>query len=75
MKKPESHQKELNPIGCTRIKYAFSLFGLSPSTGYRRIKDGTFPKPVKVSKGIASIRNSDLLEYSKDPANYKAKGQ
>lgn len=63
----------LNPNGFTRIQKAFKLFDISPSTGYRRINEGRFPKPIKISIGISANRNSDLLEFAADPVNYKAK--
>jgi predicted DNA-binding transcriptional regulator AlpA len=75
MPTPINNLVSLNPYGFTRVKTAFSLFGFSPSTGYRRIKAGTFPKPVKISSGISANRNSELMEFAVDPANYKAGGQ
>jgi predicted DNA-binding transcriptional regulator AlpA len=62
----------LNPHGFTRTSKAFSLFDLSPSTGYRLIKKGKFPKQIKVSEGVSSMRNCDLLKYSADPEKYSA---
>ena len=61
-----------NPHGFTRTKKAFDLFGFSPSTGYRLIKKGKFPKPIKVSEGVSIIRNCELMKYSADSPNYKA---
>lgn len=75
MPTPINNLVSLNPYGFTRVKTAFSLFGFSPSTGYRRIKAGTFPKPVKISSGISANRNSELMEFAVDPANYKAGGK
>ena len=62
----------LNPHGLTRIRKAFGLFDFSPSTGYRLIKAGKFPQPIKISAGISANRNSDLMKFSADPANYKS---
>lgn len=62
----------LNPIGFTRTRKAFSLFNVSPATGYRLINSGKFPKPIKLSPGISVNRNSDLIAYSSDPVNYKS---
>ena len=71
MSVPKSNASSLNPLGFTRVKKAFSIFDFSPSTGYRLIKAGKFPKPIKISDGITANRNSDLIEYSADPTNYK----
>ena len=65
----------LNPIGFTRTRKAFVLFDFSPSTGYRQIKAGNFPKPIRISAGISAIRNSDLIKCAEDPANYKSEAQ
>ena len=59
-------------IGYTRPKDVQSYFGFSPATYWRKIKNGTFPKPIKLSAGISGNKDSDLDEYEKDPENYKA---
>ena len=71
----KSDVSSLNPLGFTRTKKAFRLFDFSPSTGYRQIKAGNFPKPIRISAGISAIRNSDLIKYAADPANYKSEEQ
>ena len=43
--------------------------------GYRQIKAENFPKPIRISAGISAIRNSDLIKYAADPANYKSEEQ
>ena len=70
-------QKELKKSsnvrsGYTRPKIVQSYYGFSPATYWRKIKNGTFPKPIKLSAGISGNKNSDLDEYEKDPENYKA---
>ena len=65
----------LNPLGFTRTKKAFRLFDFSPSTGYRLIKAGRFPPIIRISAGISASRNSDLIKYAADPANYKSEEQ
>jgi len=60
--------------GYSRIKAISSKYGISPPTVWRKAnKEGTFPKPVKLSAGITAWRNSDLAEWEKDPLNYRAK--
>lgn len=59
--------------GFTRPKRVQIYFGFSPATYWRKVKNLTFPKPIKLSAGITANRNSDLAEYEKDPENYRAK--
>ena len=56
-----------------RAKAVCFKYPLSPASLWRKVKDGTFPKPIKLSAGITAWRNSDLLEWEKDPLNYRAK--
>ena len=71
----QSYLSSLNPLGFTRTKKAFRLFDFSPSTGYRLIKAGRFPPIIRISAGISASRNSDLIKYAADPANYKSEEQ
>lgn len=59
--------------GYTRPKLVQVYFGFSAATYWRKVKNGTFPKPVKLSAAITANKNSDLAEYEKDPENYRAK--
>jgi len=56
-----------------RAKVVCCKYPLSPASLWRKVKEGTFPKPVKLSAGITAWRSTDLLEWEKDPLNYKAK--
>jgi prophage regulatory protein len=49
--------------------------GLSRSTIYQRIKDGTFPVPVKLGLRAVGWRVSDIDRFLRDPAGYRAEGQ
>lgn len=40
-----------------------SLVGLSRSTIYAMIADGTFPKPIKLGKRAVGWRQSDVLTW------------
>lgn len=60
------------PSGYKRIKSVIPIYSISAATIWRKVKDGTFPKPVKLSAGITAFRNFDLAEWEKDPLNYKA---
>lgn len=46
---------------------------LGDTTVERRIKELTFPQPVRLGPGSRAFRVRDLREWQKDPMNYKAK--
>jgi len=43
-----------------RKKELCKLLGISSATLYRRIKEGAFPKPIKVSENIVGWLAADL---------------
>jgi predicted DNA-binding transcriptional regulator AlpA len=45
--------------------------GMSRSTIYKRIKDGTFPAPLKIGPGSIGWRVSDIEAFLSSPAHYK----
>jgi prophage regulatory protein len=45
--------------------------GLSRSTIYQRIKDGTFPKPVQLGERAVGWRASDIEQFLIDPVRYR----
>jgi len=47
-----------------RIAEVTSLVGVSEPTIWRRVKDGSFPAPVRVSKRAVAWRQSDLREWA-----------
>ena len=57
----------------SRIKSVCHRYSISPATVWRKSKDGTFPKPIKLSVGITAWRNSDLLEWEENPLHYEVK--
>lgn len=61
------------PQGYKRPKAVCNQYPISPASLWRKVKNGSFPKPVKLSQGITAFRNSDLAEWEKDPLNYTAK--
>lgn len=61
----------LNREGFTRINSAISISGISRSTCWRRINEGKFPKPIKLSEKLTVIRNSDFLDWLADPIGWK----
>lgn len=46
--------------------------GLSRSTIYHRIKEGTFPAPIKLSVKSVGWRVCDIDCFLANPANYRA---
>ncbi|MBN7129798.1 helix-turn-helix transcriptional regulator [Burkholderia multivorans] len=54
-----------------RRKQVEQVVGLSRSTIYQRIKDGTFPKPVSLGGRMVGWRASDIELFLVDPAGYR----
>ena len=48
--------------------------GLSRSHIYQRIKDRTFPAPIKLGAKAVGWRAGDIDRFLVDPANYRAEG-
>ena len=55
-----------------RRKQVEQVVGLSRSTIYQRVKDGTFPKPVALGGRMVGWRTSDIELFLADPAGYQA---
>src|SRR3546814_8967939 len=53
------------------MREVLRMTGLSRSTLYRRIADGTFPAPVSLGGSAKGWRRSDLEEWEQDPAGFK----
>lgn len=60
-------------IGCQKNQTT-GLLPFSHSTLWRRVKDGTFPPPQKLSEASRSIawRTKDVLDWYANPAAYRA---
>ena len=52
------------PNALLRLKDVCRLVGLSRSTIYKRVSDGTFPRPLRVSERSVRWRMQDLLEWT-----------
>lgn len=50
--------------------FRFRIVPFSRATLYRRITQGTFPRPVKVSDAVKAWRWRDLKCWLEDPARY-----
>ena len=55
-----------------RMKTVLARTGLSRSTIYRKIAEGTFPAQVKISVNGAGWRESDIDRWIADPAGWRA---
>jgi prophage regulatory protein len=54
-----------------RLPAVLDRTGLSRSTVYRKIAEGTFPPQVRVSLNGVGWRESDLNEWIDDPVGYR----
>lgn len=57
-----------------RLKTVIARTGLSRSTMYRKIADGTFPAQVKISVHGAGWRESAVNRWIDDPMSYRNEG-
>lgn len=55
-----------------RRKQVEQAVGLSRSTIYQRIKDGTFPRAIPLGGRMVGWRASDIELFLVDPAGYRA---
>ena len=55
-----------------RMKTVLARAGLSRSTVYRKIAEGTFPAQVRISVNGAGWRESDIDRWIADPAGWRA---
>lgn len=55
-----------------RIRSVFDHTGLSRSTLYRKIGQGTFPPPVQISERGIGWRELELERWLADPARYRS---
>ena len=56
-----------------RLKTVLDRTGLSRSTIYRKIAEGTFPSQVKISIHGAGWHESSINRWIADPAHYREK--
>jgi prophage regulatory protein len=60
----------LEPDRIIRLKTVLNRSGLSRSTVYRKINEGTFPPQVKVSLNGVGWRESELNRWIANPVAY-----
>ena len=60
-----------NPDKIIRLKTVLARTGLSRSTMYRKIAEGTFPSQVKISVHGAGWREPAVNRWIDDPVSYR----
>ncbi len=60
-----------DPERIVRLKTVLARTGLSRSTMYRKIAEGTFPSQVKISVNGAGWRESAINLWISNPAAYR----
>ena len=66
---PTGHQAErpaLPETGFVRQKLLLSFVPFSKSTLWRRVKEGVFPAPIRLSVGITAWRAEDVRRWIDD---------
>ena len=61
------------PDRIIRSKTVLARTGLSRSTMYRKIAEGTFPAQVRISINGAGWRESEINRWVADPVGWRAK--
>jgi predicted DNA-binding transcriptional regulator AlpA len=56
--------------GYSRVAQVCNRFNISPASVWRKSREGTFPRPYKLSAGRTAWKNSEVLQWEKDPLNY-----
>jgi prophage regulatory protein len=59
------------PDRILRLKTVLERTGLSRSTMYRKMQNGTFPKNVQISTRCTGWRESDVNEWMRNPIFYE----
>lgn len=60
------------PDRIVRLRTVLSRTGLSRSTIYRKIAEGTFPAQLRISTNGAGWHESDIDRWIADPAGWRA---
>jgi prophage regulatory protein len=60
------------PDRILRLKTVLDRTGLSRSTLYRKMQNGTFPKNVQISERCAGWRESAINAWARNPMFYQA---
>jgi prophage regulatory protein len=63
------------PDRIIRLNTVLARTGLSRSTLYRKIAEGTFPGQLRISIHGAGWRESDIDRWVGDPVGWRSKGE
>jgi prophage regulatory protein len=63
------------PDRIIRLKTVLSRTGLSRSTIYRKIGEGTFPSQIRISVHGAGWHESEISRWIADPVSWRPKGK
>jgi prophage regulatory protein len=63
------------PDRIIRLKTVLSRTGLSRSTIYRKIAEGTFPAQIKISTNGTGWHESDINSWIADPVSWRTKSE
>lgn len=58
-----------------RLNTVLARTGLSRSTIYRKIAEGTFPAQIRISINGAGWRESDINRWIADPVRWRPEGE
>lgn len=50
---------------------AGGLLPFSTSTAWRRVREGRFPRPLRISTQVTAWRVGEVRKWLSDPANYR----
>lgn len=63
------------PERIIRLKTVLARTGLSRSTIYRKIAEGTFPRQIRISTNGAGWHESDINRWIAYPTGWKPRGE
>ena len=55
--------RNFNDSACIREKQILAKLPISKATLWRKVKNGTFPKPIKLSEKVTAWQVSDIEEW------------
>jgi len=67
---------ELPDSGFVRLRQLLSsaVIPFSATTAWRRVREGTFPRPVRISSQITAWRVGEIREWLRCPGEFAADG-